>query len=325
MTVNTFPKPKIVVSKCLEFDKCRYNGQMIPAKFVRNLQSFVDFIPICPEVEIGLGIPRDPIKLVEEKNQMKLVQPSTNRDLTLPMKKYSESFLGSLKDVDGFILKFGSPSCGTTNVKIFHKMDNPIAKRKGVGMFADEVLKRFSGLAIEDEGRLTNFRIREHFLTKIFLFANFRKVKKSKAISSLVKFQTQNKLLFMAYNQKHMRLMGQIVANIKKDNFDEMIENYQGHLQETFKRNAKYTSHINVLMHALGYFKDDLEAKEKRYFLNMLEKYKNETVPLSAVLSVLQSWIIKYEKSYLHQQTYFEPYPDKLMEITDSGKGRNGK
>ena len=147
-------------------------------------------------------------------------------------------------------------------------MDNPIAKRKDAGLLAAEVLKRFSGLAIEDEGRLTNFRIREHFLTKIFLFAKFRKVKKSHSVSTLVKFHTHNKFLYMCY------------------------------------------------------FKGELEAKEKSYFLRMLEKYKNETVPLSAVLSVLQSWIIKHDKTYLHEQTYFEPFPEGLVEITDSGKGR---
>jgi uncharacterized protein YbgA (DUF1722 family)/uncharacterized protein YbbK (DUF523 family) len=322
---NTFQKPRIVVSKCLEFDKCRYDGQMIPVRFVRRLQKYVEFIPICPEVEIGLGIPRDPIKLIDAGDEVKLFQPATNRDLTKPMKSFSSTFLSSLKNIDGFILKLGSPSCGVHNVKIYHSETNPTAKSKGSGMFAAEVMKQYGALAIEDEGRLTNFRVREHFLTKIFIFALFRSVKDSKKVSVLVEFQTQNKFLIMAYSQKHMKKLGQIVAGTTKENFSIQVTEYEIVLRDAFKKNARYNSHINVLMHALGYFRNDLQANEKKYVLDMFQKYNNETIPLSAILSVFQSWIIKYDKEYLLNQSYFNPFPEELIEITDSGKGRNGK
>jgi uncharacterized protein YbgA (DUF1722 family)/uncharacterized protein YbbK (DUF523 family) len=291
--------------------------------FVKKLEPFVEFLPICPEVEIGLGIPRDPIKLVERNQNLTLVQPSTDKDLTKPMRKFAHAYLKSLKDIDGFVLKYGSPSCGINSAKIYPAKDNPIPIRKSSGMFTGEVMSMFADLAIEDEGRLTNFRIREYFLTKIFLLARFRAVKKSGSFSKLVNFQTDNKLLLMAYSQKHMRELGKVVAYYKKSQFKEAVAKYEECLAGAFKRNAKYTSHINVIMHALGYFKKDISSNEKKYFLKMLERYRDGKVPLSAVLSILQSWIIKYDKEYLHSQTYFNPYPEELIEITDSGKGRN--
>jgi uncharacterized protein YbgA (DUF1722 family)/uncharacterized protein YbbK (DUF523 family) len=296
---------------------------MIPMDFVKKLEGFVEFFPICPEVEIGLGVPRDPIKLVERKGELKLVQPSTDRDLTAPMAKFASAYLKSLKDIDGFILKYGSPSCGINSTRIYPAKDNPIPVRKSSGMFAGKVLEKYSDLAVEDEGRLTNFRIREHFLTKIFLLARFRSVKKSRSFVQLVNFQTNNKLLLMAYSQKHMKALGKVIAVHKKSEIDVALCEYEPILHEAFMRNAKFTSHINVIMHALGYFKNDINSNEKSYFLKMLERYRNGKIPLSAIISILQSWIIKYDKKYLNSQTYFNPYPEELVEITDSGKGRD--
>lgn len=318
-----FPKPVVVVSKCLEFDKCRYNGAVIPAKFVRKLNSYVTFRPVCPEVEIGLGIPRDPIKIIDDNGRHRLYQPTTRRDLTASMNRFSKQYLDGLQDVDGFILKFGSPSCALKDAKIYVDETNPIAMGKGPGLFAAAVLERFPGLAVEDEGRLSNFRLREHFLTKLFLLADFRQVRRSGRIKALVDFHTRNKLMLMAYSQKHMRLLGRLVAAAEKERMDSLLDEYHTLLGEAFARCARYNSHINVLMHALGYFKQEATAAEKRYFLQMLDKFRAERLPLSAILAVLHSWSLKYDKTYLLGQTYFEPYPEELVEITDSGLGRN--
>ena len=323
--MSKFLKPRIVISKCLDFDKCRYNGEVIPAKFVRRLIKYVDFIPICPEVEIGLGIPRDPIKIVEKNGKQTLIQPSTDSDLTRKMHNFSKVFLSSLDNVDGFILKASSPSCGIKDVKIYPKAKPSMALRKGAGLFAQKVLDEFPGLAIEDEGRLTNYRIREHFLTKIFLFARFRKVEQAQSFAKLVDFQTDNKFLFMAYNQTQMRKMGKIIGESNKQDIDRILREYKICLQYMFKNLPRFTSHVNVLMHGLGYFKKELTSKEKQYFLGLIEKYRKEIIPLSAVLTAIQSWIVKYDQDYLERQTYFHPFPEELIDITDSGKGRDGK
>ena len=320
--MSKFPKPVIVTSKCFEFDACRYNGVMIPNNFVQKLEPFVRFIPVCPEVEIGLGVPRDVIRVVEKKGNRQLVQPTTGKELSKKMYKFANSFLGSLDTVDGFILKSRSPSCGIKDAKIFSDSENPSPIGRGSGLFAEKVLERYPGTAIEDEGRLMNFTIRESFLTKIFTFARFREVRKKNTMKALVDFQSENKLIFMSYNQAEMRKLGKIVGNQNNLPIEDVIDEYEDHLHNALSKNPRRSTHINTLMHALGYFSKKLSAREKAYFLDLLENYRNHKIPLSAVNTVLQSWIIKYDEEYLERQTFFEPYPRQLIEISDSGKGR---
>ena len=320
--MEKFPKPVVVVSKCLGFAHCRYDGQTIENPFVPRFQEFVEFRPVCPEVEIGLGIPRKPIRIVTVEGKNRLYQPATGRDVTQEMADFVNNFLNSLTEVDGFLLKTRSPSCGTQDVKLYPGFDNVSRTFRGSGFFGGEVLKRFDGLPIEDEGRLRNFTIRENFLTKLFTFARFREVKKSQSIKELVEFHTIHKLLLMGYNQTQMRAMGRIVANQEQHDFDVVINNYDYHLKLALARTPKFTAIINVLMHAFGGFKDVLSKEEKQFFLESLEEYRDERIPLSAVLHVLRAWAIKHENSYLLSQIFMEPYPHTLVEITDSGKGR---
>ena len=320
--MKKFPKPVLVTSKCFEFDACRYNGVMIPNNFVQKLEPFVKFVPVCPEVEIGLGVPRDVIRVVEVKGKKLLVQPTTGKEVSKSMYKFADGFLNSLESVDGFILKSRSPSCGINNAKVFPNADNPVPIGKGPGLFAEKVLEKYPGVAIEDEGRLLNYNIREHFLTKLFTLARFREVKKKNTAISLIEFQSDNKYIFMSYSQREMRVLGRIASNQNQLPIEEVVSEYEKHLQIALSNHPRRSTHINTLMHGLGYFSKKLTSKEKSYFLTLLENYRNAKVPLSALLSVLESWIIKYDVEYLARQTFFAPYPRELVEITDSGKGR---
>ena len=321
--MRKFPKPIVVASRCFEFDACRYNGQMIPNNFVEILEPWVELRPVCPELEIGLGVPRDPVRIVSKGGERKLVQPSTGRDLTPLMREFSARFLDTLGDADGFILKSRSPSCGLGDAKEFPDAENEAASGKGAGFFAEAVIGRFPGLAVEDEGRLRNFRIREHFLTKLYTLARFREVRKAGTANALVNFHTDNKLLLMSYSQKETKALGRITANARGIPPQEMIAGYGECLLRALASPQRRPSSINVLMHALGYFSGDLKGREKAYFLDLLTAYRNERIPLSAVLTVLESWVIKYGEDYLGRQTFFEPYPRALMELSDSGKGRD--
>lgn len=320
--MEKFPKPVIVISKCLGFARCRYDGQIIESPFVPRFQEFVEFHPVCPEVEIGLGIPRKPIRIVTVEGKNHLYQPATDRDVTQEMEDFVDNFLDSLTEVDGFLLKNRSPSCGPQDVKIYPGFENVSRTLRGSGFFGGEVLKRFDGLPVEDEGRLRNFTIRENFLTKLFTFARFREVRKSQSMKELVDFHTTHKLLLMAYNQTQMRALGRIVANKEHHDFETVVNNYDYHLRLALGRSPKFTAIINVLMHAFGGFKELLSKEEKQFFLESLEEYRDERIPLSAVLHVLRAWAIKHENAYLLSQIFMEPYPHKLVEITDSGKGR---
>jgi len=320
--MRKFPKPTVVTSKCFEFDACRYNGAMIPNNFVQKLEPFIKFVPVCPEVEIGLGVPRDVIRVVEKKGKKLLVQPTTGKELSKSMYKFAEGFLNSLDSVEGFILKSRSPSCGVNNAKIFRDADNPAPIGKGPGLFAEKVLEKFPGAAIEDEGRLMNYNIREHFLTKLYTLARFREVSIKNTAKALIDFQSDNKFIFMSYNQREMRALGKIAANENKLPIEDVISEYEKHLHHALSNHPRRSTHINTLMHGLGYFSKKLTSKEKAYFLDLLDNYRNSKIPLSAILSVLESWIVKHEEEYLARQTFFEPYPRELMDISDSGKGR---
>jgi uncharacterized protein YbgA (DUF1722 family)/uncharacterized protein YbbK (DUF523 family) len=321
--MRDFPRPAVVSSKCLEFEACRYNGVMIPSPVVRELEPFVDFNPVCPEVEIGLGVPRPTIRIVEAGGERRLMQPETGRDVTRDMKDFTGAFLDGVGAVDGFILKFRSPSCGIKDVKVYPGIDTRSPVSRGAGFFGGEVLSRFGGLAIEDEGRLKNFKIREHFLTQLFTISDFRRTESKRSMGALVDFHTDNKFLLMAYGQKHMRELGRVVANPGRDPVSQVLEKYSAGLRQALARPPRSTSALNVLMHGLGYFSKELSHSEKAYFLDSLEAFRAQRVPLSVPVSILRSYVVRFEEAYLGRQTFFEPYPVALVNVTDSGKGRD--
>ncbi|HOO53738.1 MAG TPA: DUF523 and DUF1722 domain-containing protein [Methanothrix sp.] len=330
MELREFPKPKVVISRCIEFDNCRYNGQMIASDFAKSLVPYVDFLPVCPEVEIGLGVPRGSLRLVSSAEggemETRLVQPATGRDVTSEMQSFAASFLDSLGEVDGFILKAGSPSCGIKNTKVYPTAGKSAAlSRSEAGIFGRAVLARHSDLAVEDEGRLRNPRVKEHFLTKLFTLASFREVERLGSMGELVGFQAKNKMLLMAYHQTEQRALGEIAANHDHRPFDEVAREYRAHLRRAMCRAPRYTSNINVLMHILGYFKDRLSSAEKAMFLENIQRYRDGKVTICPNTTLLKSWIARFEDDYLMGQTFFEPYPQDLIVVDPvvSHKGRD--
>ena len=183
--MRLFPRPKIVISKCIEFDHCRYDGSLIPSDFVKALMTHVDFTPVCAEMEIGLGVPRSSIRVVSENDEIRLVQPITGLDVTEKMGSFSTLFLDSLSGIDGFILKFRSPSCGIKDIRVYSGSGKSHTISKTAGFFGGAVVKTFPCLAIEDEGRPRNFNIMEHFLTKLYALSGLRKVENEVSYGSL--------------------------------------------------------------------------------------------------------------------------------------------
>lgn len=314
--MRKYQTPNLVVSKCIEFESCRYNGLIIASPIIKKLKDYVNFIPVCPEVEIGLGIPRDPIRLVEINGEINLIQPSKDLNLTQSMEEFSSSFLSSLTDIDGFILKNKSPSCGVKAVRVYSHPGNSRPKTDGIGLFANSVFNEFPYTPLEDEGRLRNLQIREDFLTSIYTLSDFRKVKKSQEVSELINFHSQNKFLLMAYNQNIMREMGKILGEQKNYSKEDLFSKYDNMLGKTLKKPPEIPSNINVLMHVFGYVSDKLNHEEKAFFLDSLGKYRNGIMPLLVCLNLLKSWVIRFDKDYLAQQTFFQPYPSELMPVT---------
>lgn len=319
-----FPRPRIVVSRCIEFDPCRYDGSKIPSPAVARLRSFADCIPVCPEVEIGLGIPRATVRIVRIEGSDHLIQPATGRDVSGEMTGFAARFLDSLPPVDGFVLKGRSPTSGTRGVRVYPSKEKSMAIEKTAGFFGREVLKRFSDLPIEDELRLNNARIRDHFFTGIFTLAAFRAVEENGDREALAQFHAANKYLLMAYHQQLLHEMGRLVASRAAKEPAELFFHYSHMLCAALAQVPRYTNNINVLQHTLGYFRNRVSGEEKSYCLRLIDRYKNGHATLAEPRSLLRSWVIRFGEHALMNQTFFAPYPAELAElpeeITDRGR-----
>ena len=288
--------------------------------FVESLKPYVNSITVCPEISIGLGVPRSPIRVVCESNELKLYQPKTEKEFTKEIKDFSNSYLSNLQNIDGFIFKKGSPSCGYKNIKIYNGTSKVTGSVKGTGFFGGRAVDMFPYTAIEDEGRLHNYRIREHFLTKIFVTADFRKIKDANSLGELVKFQSKNKLLLMYSSQKYMKVLGKIVANHENKGIHTILEEYEQNLKLAFEKTPRYTNNINVLTHSMGYFSKYITKNEVELVLESLEKYKLQKLTLSTPMMLVKSYMVRFNIPYLLEQTYFNPYPEDLISLKDSGK-----
>ncbi|MBU0513482.1 MAG: DUF523 and DUF1722 domain-containing protein [Proteobacteria bacterium] len=317
-----FVRPRVVISRCLGFDRCRYDGAIVHSQVVDALRPLVDFVPICPEMEIGLGVPRNPIRVIRDQGALRLFQPATGREVTSQITRFAKSWLAATGEADGFILKSRSPSCGFKDVKIYGPQAKSSVVDKGAGFFGRAVAETRPDTPLEDEARLTNFVIRDHFLKRLFTLADFGRVKAAGRMGALVAFQARHKWLLMAYNQKELRALGRITANPAKRPWAEVQGDYEAHLRRALARTPRYTSNINVLMHGLGYFKRELSAGEKGLFLNNLEQYRAGRLPLSAPVEVMRSLATRFDNDYLLGQSFFDPYPRPLFGLPDTSRDR---
>ncbi len=310
------PRPILVVSRCLGFDACRWDGGIVWDPFVEALSHHVEPLTVCPEVGIGLGVPRDPI-LVERRNgELRLVQPDTGRDLTAEMKVFCRTFLASLREVDGFLLKARSPSCGIGDVKIYPPgRGEKRVVGKGSGFFGAEVARSFPLFPAESESRLQDLRIREHFLVRIFTLARFREAAHKGTTGALADFHERHELLLMAYNQRELKEMRRLARSPHRESSEELFSAYGERLRRALARPPRHAGNLKVLTHAMGYFANVLTSGERGRFLDALRHYEEKRIPLSIPVSIMSSWIDRYGQRRLAAQVYFRPYPQELALI----------
>lgn len=323
-----FARPRIVLSRCLEVEACRYNGAMIRSSVVRSLRPFVNFAPVCPELEVGLGTPRDPIRLVRRDGETRLVQPSTGRDLTDEMTGFRTGFLDGLERVDGFLLKSRSPSCGIDGVKVYPTSggtgDGPAGSSGGAtpvdrepGMFAAAVLERFPETPVEHEGRLTKTGVRDRFLTRIFALADLRRVRESGRTARLVDLHSRHKFTLLAHSPSLLDEAGRVVASAGTRSFEEVVADYGAIFRRALAEEPDAGAHQNVLEHARGYFKARLSSAEKAKFGRLLCEFRHGRIGRERLLTLLQSWVRRFDESYLARQSYLHPYPRELLDPAD--------
>ena len=317
---QSFIKPVVVCSRCMGFEHCRYNGQILNDTLIEALKPFVTFITPCPEKDMGLGVPRHPVRVVHQSGENHLVQLVTGEDVTAKMKAFCSGFFSGLEVADGFILKSRSPSCGLFDVKFYPDGEKSPPHGKGAGFFGGEALERFPGMAMEDEARLGNEKIRDHFLTKLFVLAEFREIRLAR---ELVAFQSRHKLLLMAYSQKEMRELGRMVAHQSETGMEKALSDYRDHLLKALEKGPSYRSHVNVLEHAFGYVSKKLAPEERVFFLENLEMFREDRTPLVTLLNLLQSWVLRFSVEYLAEQSYFSPYPVELRRKFDRYRNKD--
>jgi uncharacterized protein YbgA (DUF1722 family)/uncharacterized protein YbbK (DUF523 family) len=291
---------------------------MIKSDFVRVLKDHVEFVEICPEMDIGLPAPREAIRLVK-KNTVDLVGSMSGISHLSDMQSFCDRSLESL-NVHGAILKGRSPTCGIKDVKVYGSIGKvPCLDMKMAGIFGGAFIDKYPFVPIEDEGRLRNFDIRHHFLTRIYVMADFDQVKRKKSIHELMAFQSRHKYLLMAYHQVFQKKMGKCLA----DNafIDETIRQYEEMLHQALLAPLKPGRSINMMMHIFGYFSQHLSGDEKNLFLKNLEWYRQGKLPFISLMSVLHVWVVRFNIKYLKDQTIFRPYPIEIMDVLDSGKG----
>jgi uncharacterized protein YbbK (DUF523 family) len=286
-------RPKILVSACLEFERVRYNGQSIPSRIVADLVPYADFIKVCPEYEIGLGVPREALRIVKKDDEYRLIQHKTNRDVTDEMNAFSEKFLKDLKAVDGFIFKSKSPSMGVKGVKVYSGMKgSPVIERCG-GFFAGRASELYKGYPIEEDDRLRNRKIRDHFLTKLYLFARYREALEK---DELLDFHDKNILLLRYYNPGLADSL-----DISKDDYLEKIKQIMAR--------PPGSDEIYSFYHEL------LGSDQE-----ILKRYKDNKVSLETLKEVSKLLIL--DKKLL-SQTFFSPYPDGLILESEDDRARD--
>jgi uncharacterized protein YbgA (DUF1722 family)/uncharacterized protein YbbK (DUF523 family) len=312
-------RPRIGISTCLLGEKVRYDGQHSKDHFLTDtFGRFVEWVPVCPETECGLGIPREPMRLEGDADDPRLVTVRTKRDLTARMKAWVRTRVRELEreELDGYIFKSGSPSSGMERVKVYGA--NGVPRKVGVGLFARAFMERFPLLPVEDEGRLHDDGLRENFIESVFCLRRYRDAVKGaragggRTRGALVAFHAAHKLVLMAHSPKHLKEMGALVARGRAMRPADLLAAYERLLLEALRTKATPGKNANVLMHALGYFKEDLTADEKREMLGVIEDYRKELVPLVVPVTLLRHYVSKYDQPYLGEQVFLNPHPAEL-------------
>lgn len=300
-------RPKILISRCFS-QPVRYNGGIVNDEFINKLKNYVEFLDVCPEVEIGLGVPRDRLIILEQGSSKRLFQPETGKDFTDTIIRFSKDKLLSLSELDGAVLKAKSPSCGVGSTKLYK---NGSIVGKTSGFFAEELKKTFSYLPIEDDGRLRDESIRKHFLIRIFAYAELRDLSKSTAPKDLVYFHSRYKYLLMTFSQKILKELGQLVAN-GNISLSEKIKIYREKFYEAFIRKPSMKRQANTLMHIMGHISKKISSKERSHLTSLINKFMEGKIQHKVIIELLKSFAYRFEEDYILIQKYLEPYPEDL-------------
>lgn len=313
METGELNKITIGVSSCLLGNKVRFDGGHKHDRYITGtLGTFFEFVAVCPEVECGLPVPRESMRLVGDPEDPLLLTSRTGLDHTSRMKEWTTSRVEQLanNDLCGFIFKSKSPSSGMERVKVYGKNNMP--RTVGVGLFARAFKERFPLIPVEEEGRLHDMALRENFIESVFVYRRWRSVASDFTLDKLVHFHTDHKMLLRSHSEKHYRELGRIVAKAGNLNPDELLTVYQETLMAAMRLKPTIKKHVNVLQHMMGYFKKQISSDEKQELLDVIERYRQHHVPLIVPITMMNHYVRKYSDGYLEKQYYLKPHPTEL-------------
>lgn len=307
-------KPLVGISSCLLGEKVRYDGGHKLDHYLRDiLGRYVDFVQVCPEAECGMGVPREAVRLVSTDGDIRLMTRRTGRDMTGRMTSWMEGRLKELAVLPlcGFIFKSKSPSSGLRGIKVYTQKG---VRNDGVGIFAQEFLNHFPSVPVEDDGRLHDDWLRENFIERVFVMQRWHELLSAgKTLSRLMDFHASHKYLLMAHCPKTLKQLGALLATGRDYSLDELFDKYLSSLGPSLKKIATVKKNTNVLMHIMGYFKNDLSSDEKSELIEAIGRYHEGLVPLLVSITLLNHYVRKYRPLYLMQQIYLNPHPLELM------------
>lgn len=303
------------MSSCLLGEEVRFDGGHKHDRFLTDvLGQHVEWVPVCPEVEIGLPVPRDTLRLVGAPDAPRLVQEKTGEDLTPRMQRYSQDRVRALAelDLDGYVLKRASPTCGLFRVRVYR--DNGIPAADGRGLFAEALTSALPALPVEEEGRLNDPAIRENFIERVFAAARWRGfVAARPRARDLVAFHTAHKLAVLAHSPAHYARLGRLTATAGRALTHAALDEYHVLLMDAYAVRATRGRHANVLTHMAGYFKRDLAADQRAELVEVIGEYRRGLVPLVVPLTLVKHHVRRLGVGYLADQVYLTPHPKDLM------------
>jgi uncharacterized protein YbgA (DUF1722 family)/uncharacterized protein YbbK (DUF523 family) len=306
---------RLGISRCLLGDEVRFDGRHKRDNFLTEvLGRYVEWIPVCPEVEAGLGTPREAMRLIGDPHSPRLVTIKSGTDHTRAVERMTENRIQELEELDlsGYVFKKGSPSCGIERVRIYNEHGMP--SRNGVGLFARAFIEQFPLVPVEEEGRLCDAPLRENFIERVFCYRRYQDLLQTGVTrQAVVRFHTIHKYLLMAHSQEQYQVLGRLVGQAERYRPKELAQRYGELFMKALAMKATVRKHVNVLQHILGYFKDRLGAHEKAELLGVIGDYHRGLTPLVVPLTLIKHYVRIFDVGYIRDQVYLNPHPKELM------------
>lgn len=312
MTIATL---RIGISRCLLGDEVRFDGGHKRDHFLTDtFGRYVEWVPVCPEVEAGLGTPREAVRLIGDPRRPRLVTIKSGIDHTGALETMTERRVEELRalDLSGYVFKKDSPSCGVERVRIYNQHGMP--SRNGIGLFARAFVERLPLIPVEEEGRLCDPPLRENFIERVFCYRRYQDlINGGVTRQAVVRFHTIHKYLLLAHSQQHYQMLGRLVGRADQYRPKELAVNYGELFMKALAVKATARKHVNVLQHMMGYFKDRLSAQEKAELLSVIGDYHRGLSPLVVPLTLIKHYIQRFDVEYIRDQVYLNPHPKELM------------